>query len=557
MLSKVLVANRGEIAVRVIRTCTDLGIASVAVYSDVDENALHVKLADEAVRLAGGSPYLDGDRIVAAAVEHGADAIHPGYGFLAENADFAELVERAGLTFIGPASTVLRTVGDKVSARALARDAGVPVVPGIDDVFTDRLREFGDEHGWPLVIKAAAGGGGRGMRVLTANDDAADVLAAARAEAKSTFGVDSVYAERYLQRPRHVEVQVVADAHGQIVWCGDRDCSVQRRHQKLVEEAPAPGVDDLLRKEMADAAVRLARRVGYRGVGTVEFLVEGDTFAFLEMNPRIQVEHPVTELIAGIDLVREQLLIAGGSPTSVETALRGHAIECRINAEDTGRLRAFSVPWLPGVRVDTGYRVGDEIPPHYDSLVAKLVVWGPTREAALHRMRAALAEAQVSGVPTTIPAAAAVLSHPDFASGPVSTRWFEQVIEPSLHPGGAEGSGAWIAGRFHRIPSSAARRVVKTGAAERPAERASREVTSPMQGTVTAVTVAEGDVVSAGQVVATVEAMKMQHQLTAAIDGVVESVRAQPGRTVAAGELLVVVAPSPAPDGKDTTDVAL
>jgi acetyl-CoA/propionyl-CoA carboxylase biotin carboxyl carrier protein len=582
-LKKVLVANRGEIAVRVARTCAELGITSVAVHSDPDEHALHVRVADEAIRLPGSAPgdtYLDAERIVAAARDCGADAVHPGYGFLSENAHFARLVEEAGLTWVGPSAAAIAALGNKVSARALAVAAGVPVVPGLDTGELDaaRLRSFGDEHGWPVVVKASLGGGGRGMRVVAGPDEADAALASARAEARTAFGDDHIFAERYLRRPRHIEVQILADAHGTVQCWGERDCSVQRRHQKLVEEAPAPGLPDILRGELADAATRLARQVGYRGAGTVEFLVEDERFHFLEMNTRIQVEHPVTEAVFGVDIVREQLMIAGGAalpPPPADREPRGHAIECRINAEDPtqdylpvpGPLPRMHFPWLPGVRVDTGYEPGDEIPPHYDSLIAKLIVWGPDRATALHRLRAALGGAAL-GRPSTLPAAAAVAAHPDFAAGGVSTHWFEDVLAPQLTaseqapapPDATEHDGVWISGRFHHVPTAA--RPAGTGRAAGPRRRVptasapamgpganGRTLTSPMRGTVTAVAVAEGDQVAAGHVVAVVEAMKMENPVRTTRQGVVRTVRVQVGDTVTAGAPLVELAASP--DARD------
>jgi acetyl-CoA/propionyl-CoA carboxylase biotin carboxyl carrier protein len=591
MLTKVLVANRAEIAVRVVRTCAELGIASVAVHSDPDEKAMHVRLADEAIRLPGSTPaetYLNAERLLAAALASGADAVHPGYGFLSESAAFAERVEGAGLTFIGPPPAAIAALGDKVAARALAQASGVPVIPGIesDELTVDHVCGLGEASGWPVVVKAARGGGGRGMRVVRSAADAEAALASARAEARAAFGNGTLYAERYLERPRHIEVQVFADTHGQVVWWGDRDCSVQRRHQKLVEEAPAPGLDASLRAEMGGAATRLARQVGYRGAGTVEFLVEDGRFFFLEMNTRIQVEHPVTEAVLGLDLVREQLLVAGGAPLSLPVSgppPRGHAVECRLNAEDPARafvptpgtLRELTVPLHPGVRLDAGYEAGDEIPPHYDSLLAKVVTWGATREIAVRRMRAVLADTRIDGVATTVPAAAAVVGHPDFIAGGVSTHWFEQVIGPRLAelPHAAEpmtsdiespDDGVWIAGRFHRLPH-----VPPTaGAAEaRPVDRRTRgpatsqhrdrapadwrQVLSPMHGTVASVSVVEGDAVTAGQVVATVEAMKMENRVIAMADGVVEAVGVRTGQTVATGMVLVRLR-APAPSGAAT-----
>lgn len=565
MLTRVLVANRGEIAVRIVRACAELGIASVAVHSDPDAGALHVRLADEAVALPGraaADTYLDADALLAAAARTGADAVHPGYGFLAEDAAFAAAVGQAGLAYVGPTADAVAAMGDKVSARALAVAAGVPVLPAAeeDDLDADRVIALGRAHGWPVVVKAARGGGGRGMRVVTGPGEVADALTAARSEARSAFGDGTVYAEKYLARPRHVEVQVLADHHCAVVWLGDRDCSVQRRHQKLVEEAPAPGLDDGLRAAMGEAAVALARKVGYRGAGTVEFLVDSGRFHFLEMNTRIQVEHPVTEAVLGVDLVREQLLIAGGAPLSVTEsgpAPRGHAVECRIVAEDgnllpaAGILRALHVPSLPGVRLDSGYEAGDTVPPDYDGLVAKLVVWGPTRGVALHRARAALAGTLVEGVPTTVPAAAAVLAHPDFVAGGVPTGWFEQELRPHL-PSAPEPpeQGAWICGRFHRIPApgpdtAAPRRAARPATERRRTGAAAgdRRVLSPMQGTVVAVDVAAGGAVTAGAVVVRVEAMKMENPVRAAVDGTVETVCVRVGQIVAAGEPLLVLAP--------------
>lgn len=572
MLQKVLVANRGEIAVRIFRTCAELGIATVAVFSDPDAGALHVRLADEAIALPGSSAdktYLDAGLIVAAALSAGADAVHPGYGFLSEDADFADRVGAAGLTYVGPPSGVVAALGDKVSARALAVAAGVPVLPAVatgiagDLLDAPAVTELGGQYGWPVLVKAAHGGGGRGMRRVAGPSEVAAALAGAGSEAQAAFGDGTVYAERFLTAPRHIEVQLLADSHGRVAALGDRDCSVQRRHQKLVEEAPAPGLDHDLRTALADAAVRLARSAGYRGAGTVEFLVQDGQFHFLEMNTRIQVEHPVTEAVLGIDLVREQLLIAGGAAlTPPDGQPRGHAIECRIVAEDPtrdflpvpGRLDVLRVPLLPGVRLDSGYEAGDVVPPDYDGLVAKLVVWGPDRDSALRRARAALAGITVAGIPTTLSAAAAVLAHPDFAAGGVSTGWFADVIAPELSVDAAasDEGGAWINGRFHRIPAAptvssdrVSRRSLQPAVTRRPGTAAGdgRLVTSPMQGTVLTVETEVGEEVAPGRVVARIEAMKMENAVQATVAGVVEAIRVQPGQSVAAGDVLLVVAP--------------
>ena len=579
MLTTVLVANRGEIAARIIRTCAELGIRSVAVFSDADAKSLHVRLADDAVRLPGVSAretYLDADQILAAATASEADGVHPGYGFLSESASFAAAVEAAGLTFVGPSAEVIAAMGDKVSARALAVAEEVPVVPGVQ--LSDRagsdLGSFGDEHGWPLLIKPARGGGGVGMRVVASRRDVADALAAARAEAAAAFGDSAVYAERYLTGPRHIEVQVLGDRYGRIIALGERDCSVQRRHQKLVEESPAPGLDAELREAMVAAALRLARRVGYVGAGTVEFLVQDGCFHFLEMNTRIQVEHPVTEAVLGVDLIREQLLIAGGEPLSPAADLtpRGHAIECRINAEDPARgflpapgtIEGLRLLPRPGVRLDTGYEAGDEVPAHYDSLLAKLIVWGPTRAIAVRRLRGVLADLAIDGLPTTLPALAAVAGHPDFVAGGVPTRWFEEVLAPTLAPATPKPPerprvsepGVRIGDRFHRIPSAAGtgtsgstpRRIPQaaTSATARTAAPASgdrHEIRTPMHATVTAVAVAAGDPVVAGQTLGTLEAMKMEHPLTSPGPGRVVEVRVAVGQLVSSGEVLLVLEP--------------
>ena len=448
MLTKVLVANRGEIAVRIIRTCAEAGIASVAVYSEADAHALHVRLADESV-LLGGAPasdsYLAIPKIIEAAKATGAQAIHPGYGFLAENTAFAAAVEDAGLIFVGPPSSAMEAMGSKIAAREVAARADVPQVPGSQGAIESAadVVAFGAEHGYPVAIKATYGGGGRGMRMVASAAEAEAAFVAAKQESAAAFGRDEVYLERYLLSARHVEVQVFADSHGSAVWIGDRDCSVQRRHQKLIEEAPAPGLSDDLRRAMGEASVRLAKQVGYVGAGTVEYLVEPDEdrFYFLEMNTRIQVEHPVTEQTQGLDLIAEQLSVAAGERLSITESgapPRGHAVEVRVNAEDTrgamfmpcpGPISLLQAPTRAGVRWDGGYESGDEVQPFYDSLIGKLIVWAPTRDRALDRLQLALDELVVVGVPTTVPAARVILAHKDFRRCAMHTNWLERDID--------------------------------------------------------------------------------------------------------------------------------
>ncbi len=444
-IGKVLVANRGEIAVRVIRACRELGIVSVAVFSEADREALHVQMADEAYPI-GPPPatesYLRIDALVSAARRAGADAVHPGYGFLAENGAFAEACAAAGLVFVGPPAAAIRAMGDKTAARRVARELGVPMVPGtLEPVASDAAARAGArEIGYPLMIKAALGGGGKGMRLVTREADLDAALRTARSEAAAAFGDGAVYLERYVAEPRHVEVQVLADAHGHVVHLGERECSIQRRHQKLLEECPSPLVDPAMRARMGEAACRLVRAGGYENAGTVEFLVDGDrNFYFLEVNTRLQVEHPVTEMVTGIDLVREQLRIAAGEPLGVaqaDVAWRGAAIECRINAEDPANgwlpspgtitgLRPASGPW---VREDSGVYAGATVSRFYDTLLAKLIVWGADRSAAIARMARALAEYEVVGVRTTIAVLRRVVRHPDFVAGRLSTAFLERLL---------------------------------------------------------------------------------------------------------------------------------
>ncbi len=444
MFKKVLVANRGEIALRVIRACRELGIQTVAVYSEADRESLHVRFADDDVCI-GPAParesYLRIPRLIAAAEITGADAIHPGYGFLAENAEFAETCAASNITFIGPTAEQIRVMGDKAAARKAMLEVGVPIVPGtpgpIDD--PDAALEFAKSIGFPVIIKAAAGGGGKGMRVAKDADEFLRSFSLARSEALSAFGNGDVYVEKYLTKPRHIEFQIIGDTHGNVIHLGERDCSVQRRHQKLIEEAPSPAMTPELRERMGEAAVRGAKAIDYVGAGTIEMLLDEDgSFFFMEMNTRLQVEHPVTEQLTGVDLVKEQIRVAAGAPLSVLQLppLRGHVIECRINAEDParafqpspGRISAFHPPGGPGVRLDTHVYAGYTVPPYYDSLLAKLIVQGRDREEALRRMHMALESFIIEGVTTTAPFLARVIMHPEFRAGQVDTKWLEREI---------------------------------------------------------------------------------------------------------------------------------
>ncbi|MBM5800087.1 MAG: acetyl-CoA carboxylase biotin carboxylase subunit [Cyanobacteria bacterium K_DeepCast_35m_m2_023] len=446
-IGKLLIANRGEIALRILRSCRELGIATVAIYSTVDRNALHVQLADEAV-CVGEAPsnksYLNIPNIIAAAISRGADAIHPGYGFLAENDRFAEICQDHGLTFVGPSPESIRSMGDKSTAKATMQKVGVPTIPGSEGLLEDRLQAaaLAERMGYPVMIKATAGGGGRGMRLVQTADQLESLFKAAQGEAEAAFGNPGLYMEKFVDRPRHVEVQVLADRHGNVVHLGERDCSIQRRHQKLLEEAPSTAVTPELRRQMGDAAVAAARSIGYEGAGTVEFLVDrSGAFYFMEMNTRIQVEHPVTEVVTGVDLIAEQLRIAGGEPISVkqsDISLTGHAIEVRINAEDPrqnfrpapGKITGWLPPGGPGVRVDSHVYTGYEIPPFYDSLIGKLIVWGIDRDHALKRLRRALSECAITGIPTTIDFHLSLLDRPEFQRGDVHTKFVEQEMLP-------------------------------------------------------------------------------------------------------------------------------
>ena len=529
---RVLVANRGEIALRVFRTCARLGIGTVAVAAPDDRDSLHARSADSTIEI---DSYLDPAEHVRAARESGADAVHPGYGFLAESADLAEAVERAGLTWIGPPSAALRLGGDKLEAKRIAVAAGVPVTPSGSPA----------EVGLPLLVKAAAGGGGRGMRIVRDPADLDDALGAARREADAAFGDGTVFCERYLERPRHVEVQLLADAHGEAISLGQRDCSVQRRHQKVVEESPPPGLDPGIARRLDEAAVAFARAIGYVGAGTAEFLVDGDEASFLELNGRIQVEHPVTEAVTGLDLVEWQLRIAAGqSVPAAQGPPTGHAIEARLYAEDprtflpqAGRIESLALP--AGIRVDAGVEAGDEVGTRYDPLLAKLVAHGATREDALARLRAALDQTSVVGVVTNLPFLRWLVAHPAFAAGAVTTAFLTEHPPLSTMP--------------LRMPAAPWRRPWRLNlqppppAAPPDADRGAHEhatgtggtVTAPMPGTVLAVHVAAGDAVEPRQPLVTLEAMKMEHPVTAPFAAAVARVEVSAGDGVTAGQPLV------------------
>ncbi len=445
MFQKILIANRGEIALRIQRACRELGIPTVAVHSTADAEAMHVRLADESVCIgpaAAKDSYLNIPAILSAAAITGADAIHPGYGFLSENARFAEMVEAHGLTFIGPSPAHIRIMGDKIEAKAAMRSLGVPLVPGSVGAIEDfrEAKTLASQIGYPVLIKATAGGGGRGMKVAQQESELEDAIRLARTEARAAFGNDAVYMEKYLARPRHIELQVMADAHGSVVHFGERDCSLQRRHQKLLEEAGSPALTAAQRDTLGTTVTAALSKLGYRNAGTLEFLYQDGNFAFIEMNTRLQVEHPVTEMVCGVDLVREQIRIAAGQPlgyTQADVTFNGHAIECRINAEDPdtfmptpGRVTAFHAPGGLGVRVDSALYAGYIVPPFYDSMVAKLIVLAPTRPEAIARMRRAIGEFAVMGIQTTLPLHLRILDSPAFQSGNYTIHWLEQFMSP-------------------------------------------------------------------------------------------------------------------------------
>ncbi|AQL30270.1 acetyl-CoA carboxylase biotin carboxylase subunit [Prochlorococcus marinus str. XMU1401] len=448
MVEKVLIANRGEIALRIVRSCRELGIATVAVFSTVDKKALHVQLADEAVCVGdslSNKSYLNIPNILAAATSRGVDAIHPGYGFLAENDKFAEMCNDHGIVFIGPSPKAIRSMGDKSTAKETMEAVGVPTVPGSQGLLSnvDEAYKLADEIGYPVIIKATAGGGGRGMRLVENSDNLEKMFKAAQGEAEAAFGNDGLYMEKFIKKPRHVEIQILADRSGNVVHLGERDCSVQRRHQKLLEESPSPAINTELRKKMGNAAIAAAKSIGYEGAGTVEFLVDDDNnFYFMEMNTRIQVEHPVTEMVTGVDLIAEQIKIASGAKLEFnqdDIHLNGHAIECRINAEDPshnfrpspGKITGWLPPGGPGVRVDSHVYTGYEIPPFYDSLIGKLIVWGKDRNTAIKRMNRALNECAVTGIPTTINFHLTLLNKSKFKQGKIHTKYVEEELLPN------------------------------------------------------------------------------------------------------------------------------
>ena len=580
--SKVLVANRGEIAVRIFRTLRELGIGTVAVYSEVDRDSLHVQAADEAY-LVGPGPasesYLVQERLIEVAERAGAEAVHPGYGFLAENAGFAREVSRAGLVWIGPPGSAIEIMGSKTAARERMAAAGVPIVPGTTAAVTsaEDVVRLGDELGWPLAIKAASGGGGKGLKVVDGPEDAERALESAQREGQAYFADATVYIERYLEDPRHVEAQVLADGHGNVLFLGERDCTIQRRHQKLVEETPSPAVGEELRERIGEIAVEAARAVGYRSAGTIEGLLsrEGEYF-FLEMNTRIQVEHTVTEVATGLDLVREQVLIAAGEPLALrqeDVRLTGHAIECRINAEDPssgflptpGRITSYREPGGPGVRVDSGVAAGSEVPGLYDPLVAKLIVHGVDREHARRRMLRALDEYEIGGITTLLGFHRALLEHPCFVEGAtchgvveseeLAARAEELSQRRSLVPSSADGAptrtrrlSLEVDGKRYEVEALvpeppyaelARRRQERArGGAHTGAKDA---VVTPMQGTVLAVEVAEGEEIEAGQVICIVEAMKMENEITAHRSGRVTELAVEQGQAVSNGQTICVI----------------
>jgi acetyl-CoA/propionyl-CoA carboxylase biotin carboxyl carrier protein len=581
VLKKVLIANRGEIAVRVIRTCKEMGVATVAVYSELDRDALHVRLADEAYALGGqtaAESYLNTAAILDVITRSGADSVHPGYGFFSENTDFARAITEMGVTFIGPPPSAIEVMGDKISSRLAAEKAGVNGVPGRSQTLVDfqEVIDFGNEIGWPVAIKAAYGGGGRGMKVVEGPEAAEAALESAMRESLNYFGRSECYVERYLTWPRHIEMQILADVYGNTIWLGERDCSPQRRHQKLVEESPAANFPDEVRRAMGEAAVRVSKACGYVNAGTVEFMYQDGEFYFLEMNTRLQVEHPITEWVTGLDLVEWQLRIASGEKlefTQDDIEHHGHAIEVRINAEDSsggrfvpspGTLTRFDQPAGPGVRLDTGYAVGDTISQYYDNLIAKLAVWAPDRERARRRLLRAIEETVIEGVSTTLPADVIILSDEAFINGTHSTNWVENNLDFSSIPAPtiaapsaaaplvrkdvtAEVNGRRVAVAVWLPENDDPPALASNSAKPRRqhhspvATAGSGTVSAPMQGTIIKVSVEVGQGVEIGDTVVILEAMKMENAVRAERAGTVSAVHVSAGDGVSAGDVMAVI----------------
>jgi acetyl-CoA/propionyl-CoA carboxylase biotin carboxyl carrier protein len=586
VFQKVLIANRGEISIRVARTLKEMGIGSVAVYSEIDRDAPHVREADEAFLIGPAVPaesYLNIEKIIATAKEAGAEAIHPGYGFLAENADFAKACAEADIVFIGPPAEAIEAMGSKTRAREIMAEAGVPIVPGATEPAADveAARKQADEAGYPVACKAAGGGGGKGFRVAMTPDDLEEAFEGAAREGEKFFSDDRVYVERYLEDPRHVEVQVLADGHGNVIHLGERDCSVQRRHQKVIEEAPGPRVDAEMRERIGKIATDAAAAVGYRGAGTVEGMQVGDEYFFLEMNTRVQVEHCVTEMVTGIDIVREQILVAAGEALSVaqeEVQLRGWAIECRINAEAAhkkfapapGSITTYREPAGPGVRVDSGVEAGSEVTPMYDPMVAKLIAWDVDREHATRRMLRALDEYQVGGLTTLIPFHKALLASEQWANGETcrdlmeDRDWLKSTAPAETELPAAAEDGAEIVARDYKVEVSGklfdvkviGAQLVAGGAApaaggKKPPKRerkagagrgaSSESLPSPLQGTVFKVAVEKGAEVAEGDLICVIEAMKMENEIVAHRAGKVEELNIIEGASVSSGDVLAVI----------------
>ena len=574
MFTKVLIANRGEIAVRVIRACRELGIQSVAVYSELDRNALHSRLADEAYALGGqtaAESYLNTEKILEIIDSAGIDAVHPGYGFFSENAEFAEAITKKGVTFIGPPVGAIAVMGDKISARQAAEKVGVSGVPGTTDFITSvpEVEQFAAEHGYPVAIKAAYGGGGRGMKVVNSKEEIQGAIDSSQREALAYFGRDEIYMERYLTKPRHVEVQVLCDQHGNALYLGTRDCSAQRRHQKLIEEAPAPEIPESILTAMGEAAVDVARGCDYVNAGTVEFLYENEQFYYLEMNTRLQVEHPVTEMVTGIDLVEQQIRVAYGEELKFkqeDIEITGHAIEVRINAEDPaegqflpspGKLDTFKASAGFGTRWDGGYEEGDEISQFYDNLVGKLVCWGKDRNTAIARTIRALEEFEIRGLATTIPADIAILMHSDFRSVNHSTKWVEETLDLTGVRGdpletGDSSSSAEVreaeievnGKRFEvslSVPSSTSKVRRSASAVGASAAGGDGNISVPMQGTIVKIQVAEGDKVKAGDILVVLEAMKMENNIASDVNGTIAEITIEEGDSVGAGDIIILI----------------